>query len=402
MSDNLTRGRVRLDCARFAVHTADLQPIRENIHLKVEEDVYLLQAIEEAPCPGGGFAIPSSGLEEAHGSPFLSGFSSFVPETKELAGADGQRHTKAFSPAAQSLCGVTSPPELGELLDRGLGKHATFPSDSGCSIRAINDHTLPFGLTVVREVEASKGKTSQASDKDNPTARTAHPQLFLSPPLRPPQKIHPLLPFNTPSANGTCRLMGLNLGPLQSQPKASALVHMDPGPSSLNPLNAVGDGCGMGGLSGLAGSIHHPPPPAKQVGRRPRKKHIEEILQLRLSKRIPGKVKRRHFLKGQKHCDRLSPPGSTPSLTSNSITDDQIVNRNNIIRSGGENLTREEARISPQHIWDFVSQVGVGSAGDEATIIQRIAEMEHRDATEFCQQRDCTTEDLDQVHSRHP
>ncbi|GAB4824711.1 hypothetical protein Ancab_007576 [Ancistrocladus abbreviatus] len=43
--DKITSDRVHFDGAIFAVHTTSKDPIREIIHLKVEEDVFLLQVI---------------------------------------------------------------------------------------------------------------------------------------------------------------------------------------------------------------------------------------------------------------------------------------------------------------------------------------------------------------------
>ncbi|GAB4860850.1 hypothetical protein Ancab_036011 [Ancistrocladus abbreviatus] len=151
-------------------------------------------------------------------------------------------------------------------------------------------------------------------------------------------------PINPLIADG--QVVGLTLGPSQTHPKVSC--------PPLNPPNADGAGCGLGFLSGPLGSPFNRPPPTKHVGRRPRKKHLEDILQLRLSKRLPGKVKRRPSLKGQQHCD------------------------------------------------SHAHTVGVGPVGDEAPLIQRIAEMETRDATEFRQLRDSTTEYLDQEQARNP
>ncbi|GAB4843316.1 hypothetical protein Ancab_013281 [Ancistrocladus abbreviatus] len=76
------------------------------------------------------------------------------------------------------------------------------------------------------------------------------------------------------------------------------------------------------------------------MGRCPKKKALEEVLQLRLSRWAPGKSKK--VLPNQPDTD-----------------------------------------VSPKQIWDFMSQIGIEKVGEEADVIRQISAMEQRDAVEF-------------------
>ncbi|GAB4860292.1 hypothetical protein Ancab_011773 [Ancistrocladus abbreviatus] len=98
-------------------------------------------------------------------------------------------------------------------------------------------------------------------------------------------------------------------------------IEMDSGPTDNGPINIVE------GLTLL--------PSRKNLGRRPKKKPLEEFLQLRLSKWATGKSRKGLQTRGKKRCRQVTSE-TRSSFPSNSINDSQFLNWNNLICVGEE------------------------------------------------------------------
>ncbi|GAB4838690.1 hypothetical protein Ancab_028235 [Ancistrocladus abbreviatus] len=117
--------------------------------------------------------------------------------------------------------------------------------------------------------------------------------------------------------------------------------------------------------------------------RKPKKKHLEDILQLRLSKRVSGKSKKSR----KKAISKLDREVSGDIIESfscgESIHDSNIMNRNEIILAGTETIEGGKVGLSPSEICGFLSKLGMVQESNVEETVRRIAEMEERDALLF-------------------
>ncbi|GAB4825233.1 hypothetical protein Ancab_008108, partial [Ancistrocladus abbreviatus] len=100
-----TSDRRRFDNARFTVLTTYVDRIKESVWLKVDDDVFLINLVEETPTFECRDKVHQLGSRESSAiklNPSSSGFSSIVPETmeREDAGKKRQMVSKMASKAS--------------------------------------------------------------------------------------------------------------------------------------------------------------------------------------------------------------------------------------------------------------------------------------------------------------
>ncbi|GAB4843811.1 hypothetical protein Ancab_013775, partial [Ancistrocladus abbreviatus] len=98
---------------------------------------------------------------------------------------------------------------------------------------------------------------------------------------------------------------------------------------------------------------------ASRMGRNAKKKQMEEILQLRLSKSVIGKGKKSRKIEKSKTDREVTSEVNKPLSFEDSLHDSNIMNRNQIILAGNENLDYRKIGLSPKEIFAFLSQLGV-------------------------------------------
>ncbi|GAB4824601.1 hypothetical protein Ancab_007474 [Ancistrocladus abbreviatus] len=160
--------------------------------------------------------------------------------------------------------------------------------------------------------------------------------------------------------------------------------------SQLHGVEVLSNGPGDKGAN-LAGlnSIDKPsagPPYIKLVSRptkHAQKKHMEDILQLRLSKRVirKGKKNRKVELTNLIGDDTRANFGA--SSFGDSLHDSHIMNRNQVLMAKNEHLGIGNLGLSPSAICPVLSQLGVVKENNVKETIQRIADMEKRDTLLF-------------------
>ncbi|GAB4850274.1 hypothetical protein Ancab_029572 [Ancistrocladus abbreviatus] len=122
---------------------------------------------------------------------------------------------------------------------------------------------------------------------------------------------------------------------------------------------------------------------AKTHGRHTKKKAMEHILQLHLSKRGIKPYKRKTKFGRADHGNEGKAQEMGRAHLGELVRDSQIQNRNNLLR---EHVNRSVPSIptsSLPHIWKFLSQLGIIENLSEEEMIQKIEELESRNAKFF-------------------
>ncbi|GAB4853976.1 hypothetical protein Ancab_039244, partial [Ancistrocladus abbreviatus] len=136
-----------------------------------------------------------------------------------------------------------------------------------------------------------------------------------------------------------------------------------------------------GSLSPSAGISQHKV--ASKLGKNAKKKQMEEILQLRLSKRVIGKGKKSRKNEKSKIDREDTGEINGPLSFGDSLHDSNIMNRNQIILTGNENPEHGKFGLSPIEICVFLSQLGMVEERNVEETVQQIAKIEKQDAMLF-------------------
>ncbi|GAB4837472.1 hypothetical protein Ancab_002332 [Ancistrocladus abbreviatus] len=160
--------------------------------------------------------------------------------------------------------------------------------------------------------------------------------------------------------------------------------------SQSHGVEALSNGAGEKGAD-LAGpsSINQPsagPPHIKLVSRPTKpaqKKHLEDILQLRLSKRVICKGKKNRKVELTNLIGDDTGVNFGTSSFGDSLHDSHIMNRNQVLMAGNEHLGNGSPGLSPLAICAILSQLGVVKESNVEETVQWIADMEMRDALLF-------------------
>ncbi|GAB4829367.1 hypothetical protein Ancab_019038 [Ancistrocladus abbreviatus] len=113
------------------------------------------------------------------------------------------------------------------------------------------------------------------------------------------------------------------------------------------------------------------------------KKLLEDILQLRLSKRVIRKGKKNRKVELTNSIGDDTGVNLGTSASGDSLHDSHIMNRNQVLMAGNEHLGNGSPRLSPSAICAVLSQLGVVKDSNVKETVQRIADMEMRDALLF-------------------
>ncbi|GAB4846357.1 hypothetical protein Ancab_025363 [Ancistrocladus abbreviatus] len=118
-------------------------------------------------------------------------------------------------------------------------------------------------------------------------------------------------------------------------------------------------------------------------GKRTKKRLMEDILQMRLSKRVISKGQiRRKFGRHRNEMEANRGPLGQPS-SSESIQDSQIINSNKIIMAKANSPECSELNPSPKEICEFLLQLGIVDERNEEDTIRCIEEIKKRDVAMY-------------------
>ncbi|GAB4830670.1 hypothetical protein Ancab_039271 [Ancistrocladus abbreviatus] len=160
--------------------------------------------------------------------------------------------------------------------------------------------------------------------------------------------------------------------------------HVDAGEHSQNrsdsdtPLEAIDE---------TSNEIDDPPVTVISKRCEKKKKNLEDILNLRLSKKTIAYAMKNggHITHKGKKSGRSS-DGKMISYSEESINDSQIINRNRILRANDNPADIMGPNLSSRQIWDFLTKIGIDGTMDQESVILRIDKMEKKDATLFTEE----------------
>ncbi|GAB4832642.1 hypothetical protein Ancab_006660, partial [Ancistrocladus abbreviatus] len=176
------------------------------------------------------------------------------------------------------------------------------------------------------------------------------------------------------------------IGPTERSSLGSPIIAHSQSHGIVAPSNGAGE---MVADLASPSSITKPsagPPHVKRLSRptkHAQKKSLEDILQLRHSKRVIRKGKKSRKVEHTISIGDDTGVNFGTSASGDSLHDSHIMNRNQVLMSGNEHLGNGSPGLSPSAICAVLSQLGVVKESNVDETVQWIADMEMRDAQLF-------------------
>ncbi|GAB4854298.1 hypothetical protein Ancab_022884 [Ancistrocladus abbreviatus] len=360
--DRDTRQRKRFDLARFTIQPPMLDFIHTKVCIKVDEDVFLVTMAEElldVVDRIGGIEFVGEGYADTSSLPSIS--ISVVPGSishditgEHLLGAalplQATADNSKFNSKKKVMIAATRRDDRdNDEVESDNVEHVELSQDVMGMIDGggkLTEYTFERGKRVQNMGVSSEGCTNLV--------------------LFGPERIRLM--------GSPCKAHNLEFGFAED---SSGLGNRLVGMENPDDLRWVVDGS----KSPSRGMSQ--PKIASRQGRCVKKKQMNDILQLRLSKRVIGKGKKSKKIEKSRIEKEVIGEVTGQLSFGDSLQDSNIINYNQIILAENENPDCRKVAPSLREICAFLTQLGIMEERYEKEIIQCIAEMEKHDATLF-------------------